>query len=219
MKFWELTSAFRSETNSLVYILSKPEWEKYKTYYDNIENIVQQQDRSILDEEIPFHLAKEVCEISQQKFFLYYKRKPHLLISYEITLNEPFEEVSAFDILLRFGGSFIEETNERTESDVTPRKLDDKIEVLGANNVTNIGMTAFLRTENGRLDENQIICSLDETRVWTIIKEPRMYLHPYSAHKKYECQLEQGIRQYIIKPQYGVGKPIETEILKVNHLT
>ncbi|MDR7211682.1 hypothetical protein [Flavobacterium piscis] len=114
MKFWELTSAFRSETDNLKTVLEKPIWTKYKTYFDNFDSLVKRQDRKILDEEIPFDLAYEVCQLSKIKFWLYYKRHPHLLTTWKQGIDEPFEEVSALDILTRFGGSFIEETLERS---------------------------------------------------------------------------------------------------------
>lgn len=214
MKFWELTSAFRSETDNLKSVLSKDRWTKFKSHYDNLNEIIQRQDRQILDEEIPFQLAKEVCELSELKFYLYYKDIPHRLASYQQGKDTPFEEVSSLDILLRFGGSYIEETIERTMSDVMPRKLEDYIEVLGAFNVTNRGMIAFLRTENSKLTENEIISSLDNSRTWAVVSEPFMFVDPYSAYEKQERQKEQGIRQYIIKPIVGSDKPVDTELLK-----
>src|SRR5262245_11368906 len=105
MKFWELTSAFRLEKNNLVSVLSKPEWEKYRLHYLNLDKLVKEQNREVLDEEIPFQLAKEICELSRLTFFLYYKDIPHLLASYQQGDKEPYEVVSPLDILLRFGGS------------------------------------------------------------------------------------------------------------------
>jgi hypothetical protein len=215
MKFWELTSAFRSENQNLVSVLSKNNWTRYKIHFNNLEEIVQLQNRIILDEEVPFELAKEVCEISNLKFYLYYKNIPHRLASYKQGNDTPYEEVSAIDILLRYGGSYIEETMERTECDVMPKKLGNDIEVLGAFNLKGIGMIAFLRTENGKLNDNQIITSLDNLREWTVIKELFIFVDPYSAYEKQERQKEQGIRQYIIEPKSGGNKPIETEILKI----
>ncbi|WP_276501403.1 hypothetical protein [Terrimonas pollutisoli] len=216
MKFWELTSAFRSETDNLKSVLLKDSWTKFKSHYDNLNEIIQRQDRQILDEEIPFQLAKEVRELSKLKFYLYYKNTPYRLTTWKQGTDEPFEEISSLDILLRFGGSYIEETLERSISDVLPRQLGNNIEVLGAFNLTNIGMLAFLRTENSILTENEIISSFDNSRVWTVIKEPFMFVNPYSAYEKQERQKEQGIRQYIIKPIVGTDKPFDTEILKRN---
>ncbi|HAO09491.1 MAG TPA: hypothetical protein DCQ50_21465 [Chryseobacterium sp.] len=147
MKFWELTSAFRSETDNLKSVLKNDRWKKYHNYYENLNSIVAKQDRNILDEEVPFHLAKEVCELSKIKFYLYYKDNPHCLTSYKQDTDQPFEELSTLDILIRFGGSFIEETLEKSTSEVTPRKIGNDIEVLGVYKLTNIGIMAFLRME------------------------------------------------------------------------
>jgi hypothetical protein len=213
MKFWELTSAFRSETDNLKTVLEKPIWTKYKSNFDNLNSLVKKQDRKTLDEEIPFELAYEVCQLSKIKFWLYYKRQPHQLTNYKQGTDETFEEVSALDILTRFGGSFIEETLERSMSDVTPRKLVNDVEVLGSFNLTNIGMLAILRTENSTLSAKDTLCSHDNLRQWTVVNEALMTVSPFTAQLKMDSQKEQGIRQYIIKPTIGNDKPIPTEIL------
>jgi hypothetical protein len=104
---------------------------------------------------------------------------------------------------------------ERTTADVMPRKLENNIEVLGVFNLAGRGMFAFLRTENGKLKDNQVICSLNGLREWTVIKKPLMFIYPYEAYEKQEQQKEQGIRQYLIEPKSGTGKPVETEVLKL----
>ncbi len=131
MKFWELTSAFRSETENIKTVLEKPIWTKYKTYFDNLDLLVKQQDRNILDEEIPFELAYEVCQLSKIKFWLYYKRQSNQLTNFKQGTEEPFEEVSALDILTRFGGSYIEETLEKSMCDITPSILGNDEKGLG----------------------------------------------------------------------------------------
>lgn len=215
MKFWELTSAFRSETDNLESVLKNDRWKKYHSYYENLHSIIIKQDRSILDEEIPFHLAKEVCELSNLKFYLYYKNKPHCLSSYKQDTDQPFEVLSPFDILVRFGGSFIEETLEKSTSEVTPRKIGNDIEVLAIYKLTNIGMMAFLRMDNNCLKKDDIMVSSDNSRQWKVIEEPFMFIDPYEAYEKRERQIEQGIRLYKILPIDGSGKPRETEILKL----
>jgi hypothetical protein len=119
------------------------------------------------------------------------------------------------DVLIRFGGSFIEETLEKSTSEVTPRKIGNDIEVLGVYKLTNIGMMAFLRMENNSLKKDDIITSLDNTRKWKLIEEPFMIIDPYEAYEKRERQIEQGIRLYRIFPMDGSGKPKEMEILKL----
>lgn len=215
MKFWELTSVFRSETDNLKSVLKNDRWKKFQNYYENLNSIVAKQDREILDEEIPFLLAKEVCELSNLKFYLYYKDNPQCLSSYKQDRDQPFEVLSPFDILVRYGGSFIEETLEKSYSEVTPRKIDNDVEVLAVYKLTNIGMMAFLRMENSSLKKDDIIGSADNLRQWKIIEEPFMFIDPHEAYEKRESQIEQGIRLYKILPIDGSGKPRETEILKL----
>lgn len=217
MKFWELISAFRTETDNLTTVFAKACWKKYKLYYDNFDSIVARQDRKILDEEIPFQLAKEVCELSKLEFYLYYKDKPHRLATWKQGTNEDFEVVNASDILFRFGGQYIEEVLERSIAEVRPRQIGNNIEVLGVFKLTNIGMIAFLRTENGPLNKNEILTSLDEQRNWTVIEEAFMFIDPHTAQVKRAHQIKQGIRLYKILPLHGSGKPKETELLKIKN--
>lgn len=93
--------------------------------------------------------------------------------------------------------------------------LQIKIEVLGSYNLTKIGMIAILRTENSTLIENDILCSQDNLRQRVVIKEPLMTVSPATAQLKMNCQKEQGISHYIIKPSIGNKKPILTEILTI----
>lgn len=121
MKFWELTSAFRTEPDNLNKVFSKDGWMKYKTYYENFAVLVARQDRHILDEEVPFQLAKEVCELSKQVFYLYPKGFSYHLTIRKQNTNEEFEVLTASDILLRFGGHFIEEVLEKGLVEVRPK--------------------------------------------------------------------------------------------------
>lgn len=216
MKFWELTSAFRTETENLKKVFDKDCWKKYKIQYENLETIVANQDRKILDEEVPFQLAKEVCELSKLEFYLYYKDIPHRLTTWKQGINDEYEVLNASDILFRFGGDFIEETLERSITEVRPKQIGENVEVLGVFKLTNIGMIAFLRTENGQLNKNEKLTSIDEQRSWTVLEEPFMIIDPYSAQIKREHQIKQGIRLYRISPQNGSGKPKETELLKID---
>lgn len=112
MKFWELISAFRSENDVVKVVLEKEIWHKYKTYYDNFDIIVSKQDRSILDEVIPFELAKEVCEKSKLVFYLYKNENKLLLKSSIFQSGTDFEPLNAMEVLIRFGGKYIEEVLE-----------------------------------------------------------------------------------------------------------
>jgi hypothetical protein len=122
MKFWELTSAFRQEKNILNTVLKDPKWKPFYESYKNLEAIVKKQDRETLDQEIPHQLVFAVCSKSQQKFWYYPNRQPILLSTFAWQLNsadELFEILNALDLLNRFGGSIIEEVNERSYTEVS----------------------------------------------------------------------------------------------------
>lgn len=53
MKFWELISVCRAEPKLLERLADKPEWTVYLDWYRNEDQIVEVQDRSKLDAEMP----------------------------------------------------------------------------------------------------------------------------------------------------------------------
>lgn len=57
----------------------------------------------------------------------------------------------------------------------------------------NIGIIAFLRTENGQLGKNEKLTSLDEQRKWIISEESFLYVDSYAIQLKKEHQIKQGI--------------------------
>ncbi len=216
MKFWELTSAFRTEHENLKTVFAKDCWKKYSIAYENLDSIVANQDRDILDEIIPLQLAKEVCALSKLKFYLYYQAMPHHLYTGERAHHEDYEMLNALDILLRFGGNFIEEALEYGMAYVSPKEIGADIEVLDVFKVAQMGLLAFLRTTNGPLKNGERLVSLDEQRSWIVQEEPFILLNPYAAQLKRTQQIQQGIRQYLISPLKGSGKPKETELLKID---
>ena len=116
MKFWELISAFRSEKENLISVLNKSKWRKFRVNFENIDQIIINQNREILNEEIPFDLAKEACEKSKLKFYLYHENNRQVLRSNQLSTKGKFEEITPLEILLRFGGKFLEETLEKGSS-------------------------------------------------------------------------------------------------------
>lgn len=113
MKFWELISAFRSEKENLNVVLGRPKWKRYKVQLENFDKMVRQQKREILDEKVPFQLSKEVCENSAQQFYLYYKRRSHIITKRKKEVDDKFEMITALDILLRYGGQYLEQILEK----------------------------------------------------------------------------------------------------------
>ena len=211
MKFWELISAFRKENEILESVLEKLEWREYRKNYQNFNTIVKHQNREILDKKIPFKLSMEICTKSKQEFYLYYDRIPIVLTSSKKASEEKFELVSPLDILLRYGGKYIEETLEKSIAEVNSKKIGNDVEVLGAFNLTNIGLVAILRTEDKKLENGEILITKDGNRKWQIINEPLIRM---SNYEKLKSQREQGIRHYLIKALNNKAKPIEKEILK-----
>ena len=121
MKFWELASAFRDEESILKSTLRDPKWQAFRDNYENLESIIKNQNREILDQEIPYQLAFEVCSQSNKKFFYYPSRLPKLLSTFQWQRNSPnevMEILSPVDILKRFGGSKIEEVFEKSYTEV-----------------------------------------------------------------------------------------------------
>lgn len=216
MKFWELTSAFRTEKENLKKVFAKDCWQKYRIAYENLDHIIAHQDRQILDETIPFQLAKEICELSKLKFYLDYQEIPHRLYAREQENPEEYEVLNASEVLRQFGGHFIEEALEYGVAYVTHKAIGENIEVRAVFELSQIGMIAFLRTTNGPLNKGQRLTSMDEQRSWTVLEEPFVLIDPYSAHLKREHQAKQGIRQYRILPLNESGKPKETELLKID---
>ena len=197
-------------------VFSKNCWTKYNTQFENLESIISNQDRNILDEEIPFELAKEVCDLSKIKFYLYYKQIPNVLSSWKQNNDNECEIINATDILIRFGGQYIEETLERSYSEVVPRQIGENIEVIAVFNLTNVGMVAFLRTERMLLQKDEILKSIDNQRQWKVIGQHSFLFQSIESLAKTENQKKQGIRQYKIVPLNDSGKPKETELLKVD---
>ncbi len=213
MKFWELISSFRTEKENLQKVLSNQKWVTYKLCYDKIDKTQNFTDRELLDKEIPLELGKEVCELSKLRFFLHFKEKPHILRLNQLGSSENYEIVSPLDILLRFGGTYIEETLEYGSARVFTRELGQDIEVLGAFNLNKIGMVAFLRSNNN-LSKKDTLYSNDDLRAWVIVEEHFPFVTPSSASEKIERQKQQGIRQYILEPLIGSDKPKDTELLR-----
>lgn len=215
MKFRELTSAFRTEKENLKTVFAKDCWKKYGIAYDNLDTIIATQDRKILDEIIPFQLAKEVCALSKLKFYLYFQEMPHRLSTLEQGTPEEYEVLNALEVLLRFGGHFIEDALEYGMTYVTPKEIGADIEVLDVFNIAQMSMLAFLRTTKGPLKKGERLVSLDEQRSWIVQEKPFILLNPYAAQLKRTQQIQQGIRQYLILPLNGSDQPKETELLKI----
>ena len=123
MKFWELVWAFRDEKDILETVLSNPKWKSYQISYQNLDVLVAEQNRYILDEEIPYELALEVCCKSHKQYWFYPNRMFQILCGFRWDLNEPVEILNVEEVLNRFGGHIIEEVFEKSYTECyNPKK-------------------------------------------------------------------------------------------------
>jgi hypothetical protein len=106
VKFWELTSVCRAEPHLLDRLADKPEWTVYREWYRNEDQIVQVQDRSKLDAEMPDDACLHVLSASQTKYYLsggYLRFR---------RFSPSDRELSAMDAFKLYGGSSLEEARE-----------------------------------------------------------------------------------------------------------
>lgn len=106
MKFWELASVCRTETELMEHLAVKPEWARYLDWYRDLDNLVQEQDRAKLDAELPDDVCIFVLSASRAEYFQsadYVRVRRH---------SPTDRQVSAVDIVRQFGGSFLEDVCE-----------------------------------------------------------------------------------------------------------
>ena len=215
MKFWELTSAFREEPKILQEVLSQDKWKSYYKHYLRLDKIVQNQERDILDENLPFDLCYEVAEKSKQEFWLSFGEQPQILYNYRPDI-EDLEMLLPIEILIRFGGDKIEDAHERSSTNVEPRLLKGNAEVIGSYNLTTIGLLSILRTEVTRLPDNCILSTIDEVQHWKVKSEFKdLFIYPYTAYEKVEAQKKQNIKQYLLRGIDNNNIPKAGELLKI----
>lgn len=215
MKFWELTSAFREEPNILRTVLMQDKWTKYYDHYKRLDDIIQKQERNILDEELPFDLCYEVADKSNQEYWLSFNELPQVLYNYRPDI-EDLERLRPSEILIRFGGDKIEDAHERSMTDVKPRPLNGNLEVIGSYILTTVGLLSILRAEQSNVTDNCLISTLDNTKRWKVKGEfKQLFVDPYSAYEKIEAQKKQNIRQYLLSSIGHGYKPKPGEIVKV----
>jgi len=215
MKFWELDSAFREEPKILRQVLKQRKWRNYYKHYKNLDKIVKNQQRDILDEELPFDLCYEVAEKSKREYWLAFEQQPQVLYSYRPNI-ENLESLLPSEILVRFGGDKIEDARERTETNVRPKPLNGDVEVVGSFNLSWLGLLSILRTEKDSLIEHCILSTYDGTKRWIVVKEHKeLFVSPFAAYEKLEAQRKQNIRQYVLSRLDHEEKPKPGELLKI----
>lgn len=122
MKFWELTSTFRTEPHILDAVLSDPQWLPFQSAYTQFSTLVAAQDRTILDTEVSDALARAVASQSHLRFRYYPEMKLLRLLEPDFFPEQVNQELNALEVYDRFGGSCMEEVLEKGSCVVTPKE-------------------------------------------------------------------------------------------------
>ncbi len=122
MKFWELTSTFRTEPHILDVVPSDPQWLPFQSAYAQFSTLIATQDRTILDAEVPDALARAVANQSQLRFRYYPEMKLLRLVEPDFFPGQISQELNALEVYDRFGGSCMEDVLEKGSCIVTPKE-------------------------------------------------------------------------------------------------
>jgi hypothetical protein len=123
MRFWQLTSYFRSEEHLLREVLSNPKWSLYANWFKNFAWLVNNQDRAVLDSELPAELCRAALSLTKRKYLI---RAGHLYEAFnpEETGKEPC--LTALEIYDRYGGECLEEVAEKSSFVLPFPAIDDR---------------------------------------------------------------------------------------------
>ena len=199
----------------VIQVLKQDKWKKYFDQYNRLEEIIQKQQRDILDEELPFDLSYEVAYKSKKEYWLAFEANPQVLYNYRPDI-ENLERLLPNEILVRFGGDKIEEAHEKSYTDVHPRQINGFAEVIDSYNLTSVGLLFIMRTENSKLPENSVLTTMDNSKKWSVTREDKTWVDPYAAWEKLQAQRKQNIIHYLVE---GIGhneKAKPGELLRLN---
>jgi hypothetical protein len=127
MKFWELVSSFREEPWAVLEVVSRPEWqEPYRRWLGAYNQLIDREDREVLDALVPEALSREVARLCSRRF-AYSPLWGVVRESWpEGGRNPgPLEDLSALEVHDRFGGWVIEEIGEFGSMSVGPSQIED----------------------------------------------------------------------------------------------
>ena len=110
MKFWEFESVLRGEDEKIFKVLDEPKWATYLEWHENFDAHVKNQNRNILDAELPDDLCRQALAQSKLKFYI----QGDVLKKFQgkLTRRTPYLLLDALEVFDRFGGSSIEEVLE-----------------------------------------------------------------------------------------------------------
>jgi hypothetical protein len=109
MTLWQITSIFGGDTRKLISVsFANSDWIAYGEWLSIFNQLVIDQDRKKLDQELPFEFVKEVLADCDVKFFL---SEECIIRSYR--LNSEDLELNAVDAFINYGGHALEEALEK----------------------------------------------------------------------------------------------------------
>lgn len=103
MKFWQLISVCEELEIKLDLVNLDKKWKKIVDWYKSFDDIVDKQDRSILDCIVPSDLCLDIFSNSKKVYYLsegFLRKKP---------LSSLDKRLSVIDIFNQFGGAVLEE--------------------------------------------------------------------------------------------------------------
>jgi len=113
MKLWELISIFRTERDRIKDVLIEQGRTEFLRSFETIDEQIKNQNRHLLDQEVPIDLVKEICNRSNIKFWLYVDNNELILSSYKRNSDEAFDLLRPLDVIERYNnGSLMEEALE-----------------------------------------------------------------------------------------------------------
>jgi hypothetical protein len=113
MKFWEVMSAFRESEDVIVSVFNRNEWRNpYYEWFQNYTNLVDTQNRGILDSLVPFELTSEIAKGVTKLYYL--DKLSNNLRAAKLGMPEEsnIEVMSTLEVHDLFGGAVIEEVKE-----------------------------------------------------------------------------------------------------------
>ncbi len=107
MKFWELLSVLRFLRISLSTVDLDERWNKYKKWDKNLREIVDRQDRSILDSVVPDELCQILFSCSEKNLYFskgYLRMRP---------VHGPDTSISVLEAYKLYGGEKVQDAIEK----------------------------------------------------------------------------------------------------------
>jgi hypothetical protein len=118
MRFWELMSAFREWPDVLHEVFASEPWRRdYLALHERFNELVDRQDRAVLDAPVPLALSRQVAARCPHRFA--YDSVSRVLQPWPgVPSGARLVEMTALEVHDRFGGSVIEEVFEKASARV-----------------------------------------------------------------------------------------------------